>query len=520
VGVPLDPRTPVLVGVGQASERVDDPGYRALPAVELGAAAAREALADTAAGVAPGAVATAIDVVAGVRQFEMSSPRASAPLGRSDNYPRSVARRLGADPARAVLEVTGGQAPQHLVTEFAGAIAAGECSAVLLVGSEAISTVRRLAVAADRPDFTEHVGGQLEDRGFGLAGLAGRRQVEHGLVGPPSYYGLFENARRARLGQTRAEYARGMGELFAPFTRVAAANPHAAAPTVRTAAELVAPGPRNRMIADPYPRYLVSRDQVNQGAAVLLTSVAVARRLGVPRDRWVFLHGHADLRERDLLERADLGRGPAAVLAATHALEIAGIGVDEVTAFDLYSCFPIAVSAVADGLGLRPDDPRGLTLTGGLPFFGGAGNNYSMHAVAEAVQRVRAAPGAFVFVGANGGFLSRYSVGIYSAEPTAWRPDGSARLQARIDSWAAPPPAERADGPATIETHTVVFGRDGRRTGVVIARLADGRRFLGRAAEDDVDLFDLLTTGDPVGRTVVARTSTQGRTVVSTAPGG
>ncbi len=518
MGLPLDPRTPVLVGVGQASERIDDPGYRALSPVGLGAAAAGEALADSAA--APGAVAAAIDVVAGVRQFEISTPRATAPLGRSDNYPRSVARRVGADPARAVLEVTGGQAPQHLVTEFAGAIAAGECSAVLLVGSEAISTARHLAAAAGRPDFTEHAGGQLEDRGFGLDGLSTRRQVQHGLVGAPSYYALFENARRARLGQARAEYARGMGELFAPFTRVAAANPHAAAPTVRDAAELVAPGPRNRMIADPYPRYLVSRDQVNQGAAVLLTSVATAQRLGVPRERWVFLHGHADLRERDLLERADLSRGPAAVLAATHALEMAGVGVAEVAAFDLYSCFPIAVSTVADGLGLRPDDPRGLTLTGGLPFFGGAGNNYSMHAIAEAVRRVRAAPGSFAFVGANGGFLSKYSVGIYSTEPVAWRRDGSAGLQARIDARAAPPSAERADGPATIETHTVVFGRDGHRTGVVVARLADGRRFLGRAAEDDADLLDLLTAGDPVGRRVVARTSGEGRTVVSTAPGG
>ena len=125
-------------------------------------------------------------------------------------------------------------------------------------------------------------------------------------------------------------------------------------------------------------------------------SAAAARRLGVRADRWVFLHGHADLRERDLLDRADLSSSPAAVMAARHALEVAGIGADQLTTIDLYSCFPAPVFTVCDGLGLPPDDPRGLTVTGGLPFFGGAGNNYSMHAIAETVQRPATTPAATV----------------------------------------------------------------------------------------------------------------------------
>ena len=121
----LDPRTPVLVGAGQVSERLGQPGYRCRSAADLAGDAARAALFDT--GADPAELAAAIDTVAGVRQFENSFPGARAPLGRSDNFPRSVANRIGADPARAVLEVTGGQAPQHLVNEFAGVIAAGDC---------------------------------------------------------------------------------------------------------------------------------------------------------------------------------------------------------------------------------------------------------------------------------------------------------------------------------------------------------------------------------------------------------
>jgi acetyl-CoA C-acetyltransferase len=515
----LDPRTPVVVGVGQSSERLDEPGYRRRSPVDLAADAARDALTDALAGTGTGtaAVAAAIDTVAGVRQFENSTPAARAPLGRSDNYPRSVAGRIGASPDRAVLEVSGGQAPQHLVNEFAAAIAAGQAEVVLVFGSEAISTIdhfARATEAADKPDFTEHAEGSLEDRGYGLRGIWSRQFAAHGLIGAPPQYALIDNARRARLKQTREEYAAAMGALFAPFTRVAAANPHASAPVERSAAELVTPTAANRPIADPYTRYIVAREKVNQGAAVLLMSVAAAQRLGVPEDRWVFLHGHADLRERPLMERADLSAGPASVLAARHALEMAGLTAGDLAAIDLYSCFPAPVFNISDGLDIAPDDPRGLTLTGGLPFFGGAGNNYSMHAIAEAVQRVRAVPGSSALVGANGGVMSKYSVGVYSTAPAPWAQDRSAELQAVIDRWPAPGQAEHADGWATIESYTVTHGRDGSRAGIVIGRLdAGGQRFVASANQGDTGLLDLLTAEEPVGARVYARSFGPGNRV-------
>jgi acetyl-CoA C-acetyltransferase len=500
----LDPRTPVIVGVGQASERLGAPGYQGLSAVGLAAQALRAALADAAAD--PAVLAAAVDTVAGVRQFETSAPGARAPLGRSDNFPRSVAAHAGVSPRRAVLEAGGGQGPQHLVNEFAAVIAAGRAEVVALFGAEAISTVEHFASAQDQPDFTEHADGTLEDRGFGLAGMMPMRLVSHGLSGAPSQYALIETARRARLGLSQAAYAAAMGELFEPFTRVAAANPHASAPVERTAADLVTPTAQNRPIADPYTRYIVAREKVNQGAAVLLMSVAAARRLGVPEGRWVFLRGHADVRERDLMERADLSRSPAAVLAVTHALGGAGITADGLACLDLYSCFPAPVFNVCDGLGLAADDKRGLTVTGGLPFFGGAGNNYSMHAIAEIVARVRAHPGSFGLVGANGGIMSKYSVGVYSTAPAEWRPDNSKELQEEIDRWPAPAEAREADGWATIETCTVRHARDGKRTGIVIGRLdADGRRFVARGDDRDDSLIDLLTTGEPVGKQVYVK---------------
>lgn len=341
----LDGRTPVIVGVGQSSERLDADGYRALSPAALAAAAALAALDD--AGPGP-ALRGSVDLVAGVRQFDISGPDAVAPLGCSDNFPRSVADRVGIDPARAVLDVVGGQTPQALVSEMAADIASGGVRAAMLLGSEAISTCRHFAGRLDAPDFSEKRGGQLEDRGYGLQGLVSRYGKAHGLNGTPGQYAIAEHARRARVNMSRPAYARAMGELFASFSTVASMNSHAAAPTVRSSAELVTVTARNRMIADPYPRFLVARDQVDQGAAVLMTSLAQARELRIDTDRMVFLHGYANLRDKPLLERPDLGSSPPTCAAITEALRAAGLASSDLDVMDLYSCFPIAVFNVCD----------------------------------------------------------------------------------------------------------------------------------------------------------------------------
>ena len=360
----MSDNTPVIIGVGEASERLDAPGYAALSPADLAGAAARAALEDA---LSAEALAPHINVIAAVRQFETSHFRAVAPFGRSDNFPRAVARRIGADPARAILEPVGGQGPQHLVNEMAQAIGAGEVSMALLCGAEAISTVRAVASRSETLDWSEEVGGQLEDRGYGNEQIVDADLSKHGARTPISIYALFENARRARLGLNRADYALAMGELFAPFTRVAAGNPHAMSREVYSAEELATVSKPNRLTSDPFPRRLVARDQANQGAAVLLTSVGRARELGVPEDRFVYLLGGADVRERIPTTRADLSRSPASVLAVKRALESAGVGIGDIDLIDFYSCFPIAVFNVRDGLGMAEDDPRALTLTGGLP---------------------------------------------------------------------------------------------------------------------------------------------------------
>jgi acetyl-CoA C-acetyltransferase len=501
----VDPRTPVLVGVGQFTERIDDPDYRGLSAVDLATAAAKAALGDTGVDVAK--VAKAVDTVFGLRQFEISGPM-PASLGKSNNYPRSVMNRLGGDPARVVLEPVGGQGPQKLVTEAGNAIVAGDADVVMIIGSEPGSTARYFANRDDKPDFTEHVEGQLEDRGHQIFTYIDDYTIQHGLTGAPVQYGLLENARRARLGRSVTDYRRAMAELFAPFSKVAAKNPFSSSPVERSVEEILTVTDDNRMICDPYPRLLVARDQVNQGAAAVLTSVEAARRLGVPEEKWVYVHGHADMIEQAMLDRVDLGAGPASVMAANEALRVAGIGIGDIATFDLYSCFPLPVFVICDALGLDGDDPRGLTLTGGLPYFGGPGNSYSLHGIAETVTQMRDRPGQFGLVGANGGILSKYSVGIYSTTPVDWRPDRSAQLNEQISALPKIGVTKEPDGAATIETYSVRYDWP-IRAGIIVGRLdADGSRFM--ATTDDEDLVALMSDGDPLGANISVWSSEHG----------
>jgi acetyl-CoA C-acetyltransferase len=493
----VDPRTPVIVGVGQFTERIDDPDYRGMSAVDLATAAVEAALADTGVNVAT--VAKAVDTVFGLRQFEISGPTPAA-FGKSNNYPRSVMNRLGGDPARVVLEPVGGQSPQKLVTEAGNAIVAGDADVVVIMGSEPGSTARYFANRDDKPDFNEHVDGQLEDRGHQIFSYIDDYTIQHGLTGAPVQYGLLENARRSRLGLSVADYRLKMAELFSPFSKVAAKNPFSSSPVERSVEEILTVTDDNRMICDPYPRLLVARDTVNQGAAAVLMSVEAARRLGVPEDKWVYLHGHADLIEQAMLDRVDLGAGPASVMAAHEALRVAGVGVGDIATFDLYSCFPFPVFVICEALGLDGDDPRGLTLTGGLPYFGGPGNSYSLHGIAETVIQMRDRPGKFGFIGANGGILSKYSVGIYSTEPVEWRTDRSAELKEQITALPKIEVTKEPDGAATIETYSVRYDWP-IRTGIIVGRLdSDGSRFM--ATTDDEDLVALMSDGDPLGANI------------------
>lgn len=255
---------PVVIGVGEICEHTPENLESASSLTALMAKAAEAALQDS--GVADAALGQ-LDVLAVVRTFADSTPMYPNPFGTVSNYPRAVARELGASPASAVHSTAGGNTPQQLVTEYAGRIAQGEMDLVLLVGGEALATTKQAMKAGIKLDWSDETGGQIEDRGLGVDSLIDRQQIDNGLATAPPMYGIFENARRYERGESLQDYSRSMGELLAGFSRVAAAHPVAMFPQAHGPEELAEVSDTNPMIATPYSRHLVSKDSVNQSAA-------------------------------------------------------------------------------------------------------------------------------------------------------------------------------------------------------------------------------------------------------------
>jgi acetyl-CoA C-acetyltransferase len=473
----VDPRTPVLIGAGQLSNRVDR-GEAPLEPVDLIAEAARRAADDTGAGAAVLAGIDTVHIVS-ILSFRYRDPG------------RLVAQRIGADPRDTTLSGVGGNSPQSLVNQACLDIQAGRSDLVLIGGGEAWRT--RMAARAGNAEL----GWTVEDEDVPRArastedvAMSAPGEMARGVVAPIQVYPLFEHAFRIGLGRSVEDHLVAVSEMWADFSEVASTNPHAWIQRRWTAEEIRTPSDDNRWVGYPYTKVMNSNNAVEQGAAVLLCSAERAEALGVPRDRWVFPHSGTDAHDHYFVsERDDLRSSPAMRLAGGRALELAGVGVDDLAHIDLYSCFPIAVEIAANELGLSTD--RRLTVTGGLAFAGGPWNNYVTHSIAAMAGALREDPGSIGLVSANGGFITKHAFGVYSTEPpaTPFRHDDT---QAAVDALPKRTVDEAPDGGCELEAWTVVHGRGGPENGIVVGLMGDGRRAWGTTTDPD-QLQTLLT---------------------------
>jgi acetyl-CoA C-acetyltransferase len=501
----LDPRTPVLVGVGQVTDRPDQgrPIAERVEPTELMARALRAASADC------GGSGSGDRLL-----VRAQSLRIMVPLSwRYINPALLVADRLGLAPAELALTSIGGNSPQTVASATAQAIASGDLDVALLAGAECIYT--RIAARRDpeRPilPWTTQPPETPEPVPIGVD----RRPVTEvelacGLDRPIHVYPLFENALRAAAAEGLDEHQTKVAELWARFSEVAAGNPYAWSGEPRTAEELRTVGPSNRMVSFPYPKYLNANDRVDQGAALIMCSVEAARGAGVPEERWVFPLSGADAHDHWFLSHRDnLHSSPAIRLAGETALRLSGVGIDDVAHIDLYSCFPCAVEIAANELGLSLDEPtRPLTVTGGLAFAGGPGNNYVSHAIATMADRLRGDPGSVGLVTGIGWYLTKHAAGVWSTTPP---PDGFAWAspQEEVDALPQRAPASEFEGEATVETYTVIHGRDGGPERAILALLtSSGARAWGTVA--DADTLAGLEAEEGCGRR--ARVWADGRT--------
>jgi acetyl-CoA C-acetyltransferase len=486
-----DRQVPILVGSGQITQRERDPRV-ALGAMDLTAAAARKAAEDAHAGEA---LLQALDAIVVLRSFSDTSWRFKSPFGGPKNPPKSIANRVGNTSAKRLIYThPGGNMPQWCVNRLFEMVTRGEIGAAMICGGEALATQKAAERAKIALDWNEDAGGDPEPWGVATRGWSDMED-RHRMAGAIYAYPLFENGIRRHLKRSVPDHLAAVGELFAHFAGVAKANPLADRRQGFSAEQIATVGPDNPYIGFPYTKLMNSNAFIDQAAAVILTSVGKARELGIPRERWVYLHGCADAHDHWYIsDRHNFHSSPAMRVVAREALAMAGTGIDGIDKFDLYSCFPSAVQIACAEMGIPQDDSRGLTVTGGLPYFGGPGNNYVTHSIAQMMDEVRAKPGGVGMVTANGNYVTKQSAGIYSTTPPSrpFAPKDPAMYQAPIDDDKGPAVAEVAHGPATVETYTVMHDRKGPSYAILFGRLGDGRRFIANTPDDPGLLQDLV----------------------------
>lgn len=409
------------------------------------------------------------------------------PVGR-------LAERLGAEPSRRRYSGIGGTVPQVLASEAAQSIAAGELDLALVVGAEALATVRRLKKAGEKPPWSYQ---PAERRPFPMDMAFHPSEISHGVFEAYLTFALFDNARRARLARDLKEHRAQLGRVMAPMTEVAAHSPHAWFRQARSAPEIVTPTADNRLVAYPYTKLMTSIMDVDMAAAVLLASAARADALGVPESKRVYLRGWGYAEEpANVAAHDELWRAPAMAAAATTALAPAGLGIDDVAHFDLYSCFASSICFALDALGVAEDDGRAVTQTGGLPYHGGPGSNYVTHSLAATAETLRADPGSFGLVSGVGMHMQKHAFGLWSTTPgtlpTAAPTATAATCRAIVES---------PEGAAKIATYSVLHGRGGQaESALLVCDLDDGSRCYARLG--DGDALEELESVEPINRSV------------------
>ncbi len=477
----LDSRTPVIAGVGVASQHLDEPGAGS-EALELMITAAHNAGGDS-----------------GARSILREVQRVAVPHG-SWGYPdpsRAIAARIGAPNAQSVL-VQVGIPQQKLLNDAYLAIRSGTLDVAMVVGGEAARRAT-LARRAEVPLVDSTQDTTPDDFQVPTDEIISRVEIEGGLGSAMAPFALIDSALRAREGQPIEQQRDDIAALYAGFNRVAGTFEHAAFPEPLTAEFIRDPSPKNRPYAFPYNKHHCAQMNVDQAAAIIVCTLEAAIRLGVEPDQIVFpLVGLESSHCVTLSRRGEMHRWQALEVLGRAAAAHLGHPLSDLDLVEIYSCFPAAIRVGQRELGFPLDGVP--TITGGEPFAGGPWNSFVLQMTAAMVERVRAERGKRGLVTTVSGLLNKPGIGVYSTDPGD-QPMlvGDLAEEAR----AATPVVEASSGhtgAATVAAVTVAYeGMDPARV-VVVGDRPDGTRFLASCA--DAEVAKRATVEELVGTTI------------------
>jgi len=470
---------PVIAGVGQILQRLDDPREAAEP-LEMMVAALKQAGEDS------GATnllkrADSIYVVRGVWGYGDSG--------------KVIARRLEVTPTETVGTPYGGNYAHSCVIDAARRIQAKQLGVVLITGAENGRSKQQALLRGIDLVETEAPGNPdrmlAEDKK-----MVHEAEFARGIVSASNMYAVIESAIRSSRGETIEAGNNRISRLWADFNAVACRNPNAWIRKPYTSQEIGSASPDNPMISYPYTRLMNANPRVDMAAGLILCSLKTARNAGVDEENLVFLHSATEANDSVFAStRMDFHRSPAMRIAGGRALELAGKTISQIDHMDIYSCFPSAVQVAITELDIP--EGRTLTVTGGLTFGGGPLNDYELHAIARMAEVVREDRGSTGLVTGNGGWLANHAFSILSSVPPS---DGFCyeNLQEKVDAIPLREAVVDWEGPVTVEAYTVSYEAGKASTGYAACLLDDGRRTWGIVRDPIV--LESMTSEEFCGR--------------------
>ncbi len=424
-------------------------------------------------------------------------------VSRHYNSPaKQLAQNLKATPKYIHVSQIGGNSPQMLINRAAGMIARNELDSVLIAGAE---TYVQRDINLKTVENALFKGVPKDYEGDDLKGSTPLENA-HGIKHPMQGFPLFEIALWAASGLDFQTYIMKTGKMWSEFSKIAAANPNAWSRDIKTAEEIITLSKTNRPVAFPYTKYMNSFVVVDQGAAIILMSEEKAKKYSLKARQSVYFlgGGYAEDRQRFMIEKSDFTSSAPLKSAVKKALTRSCISLRDIDCFDLYSCFPSAVSIAKKMIGIQDNDPRSLTLTGGLGFFGGPGNNYSLHSVATLAEKISTGERSNGLITALGWFMHKHAAGIYGAQPLEGELQNYDIIDQK-DSLVGDNPVKIRDqynGKGVIETYTILYTRDHEPLmAVIYGRTPDNFRFIART-QNHPDIFNQLTKKNMVGQKV------------------
>ena len=480
----VNDNTPVLVG---CSQYLDTKGPDGLNYLDILRVACEKAIKDCNARISLNEHLDTISVIRFVGDTPNRNSATTALWGYS-NMPRSLGNSLGVTVPQEIYTTTGGNSPQLVLNEICNRIKDGHVNCALLTGGEALDTLTSRIKSGLDLNWGDDPGGEPESIGSN-SDLGSKFEQKHGIFDPSSVYPLFANSIRSSEGKSSKEHREDIGNLFSRFSEIASQNKYAWFKIHRSSNEIVEETPNNRMVGFPYTKYMNSIMRVNQSAALVITSAKKARELGIPESKWIFMHGGGCLNDIwNVTDRLNLHSSPAIKKCSQAIFNAANCTQADISFFDLYSCFPSAVQIAKKEIGIPDEDNRDLTVTGGLPYYGGPGSAYVVNSIASMVSKLRENPGKLGMVTANGWFLTKHGAGVFSSNPFLgeWNQViDSSHLQKEIENSDHPEFIEEANGKGLIETYTVVNSREGPTKAIIIGLLEDGKRFVANTEKDE-----------------------------------